>query len=34
MEPVLAVVVGVLFTAAIYLILRRSLVKLRAEDRH
>lgn len=28
MEPVLAVVVGVLFTAAIYLILRRSLVKL------
>ncbi len=28
MEPVLAIVVGVLFTAAIYLILRRSLVKL------
>lgn len=28
MEPVLAIVVGVLFAAAIYLILRRSLVKL------
>jgi multicomponent Na+:H+ antiporter subunit C len=28
MEPVLAVVVGVLFAAAVYLILRRSLVKL------
>ena len=28
MEPVLAVVVGVIFAASIYLVLRRSLVKL------